>query len=85
MQGGNEPILTMEGERIVDSHGRVSRVTTAGNGAAYGKYLLLGYLPTDLAVVGSEFKVMYMNELFPITVVATTGAVFDPEDTRLKG
>ncbi len=85
MQGGNEPILTLDGERIVDSHGRVSRVTTAGNGAAYGKYLLLGYLPTDLAVVGNEFKVMYMNELFPITVVATTGSAFDPEDSRLKG
>lgn len=85
MQGGNEPILTVDGERIVDSHGRVSRVTTAGNGAAYGSYLLLGYLPTDKAVIGAKFSVMYMNELFPVTVTATTGSSFDPEDTRLKG
>mgnify|MGYP002137633043 CR=1 FL=1 len=28
--GGNEPILTLAGDRIVDAKGRVSRVTTAG-------------------------------------------------------
>ena len=84
MQGGNEPILTVDGNRIVDSHGRVSRVTTAAGGPSVGKHLLLGYLPTELAVVGATFKVMYMNELFPITVAATTGSVFDPEDARLK-
>lgn len=85
IQGGNAPILTVDGERIVDSHGRVSRVTSAANGPSYGKYLLLGYLPTDQARVGEAFKVMYMNELYPITVVATSGSAFDPEDTRLKG
>ena len=84
IQGGNAPIVTDAGERILDSHGRVSVVTTAGNGASYGKYLCLGYLPTDLAEIGNTFKVMYMNELFPVTVVATTGSAFDPDDTRLK-
>ena len=85
IQGGNAPILTNDGERILDSHGRVSVVTTAGNGPSYGKYLCLGYLPTELAEIGNTFKVMYMNELFPVTVVATTGSAFDPDDTRLKG
>jgi glycine cleavage system aminomethyltransferase T/glycine/D-amino acid oxidase-like deaminating enzyme len=84
MQGGNEPIVTVDGERIVDSHGRVSRVTTAGPGPSVGKHLLLGYLPTELAHIGAEFKVSYMNELFPIRVAAVDGAVFDPDDTRLK-
>ena len=84
IQGGNAPIVTNDGERIVDSHGRVSVVTTAGNGPSYGKYLCLGYLPTDMAEIGNTFKVMYMNELFPVTVVATTGSAFDPDDTRLK-
>ena len=32
IEGGNEPILTLDGERILDSHGRVSRVTSAGTG-----------------------------------------------------
>ena len=84
MQGGNEPILTEAGERITDSHGRVSRVTTAGFGPSVGKNLLLGYLPTEHAVPGTKLKVMYMNELFPCTVVGT-GSAFDPENTRLKG
>ena len=83
MQGGNEPLLTPDGERIVDSHGRVSRVTTAGPGPSVGKHLLMGYLPTELAAAGTDLCVMYMNELFPVKVVGT-GAAFDPEDTRMK-
>ena len=83
MQGGNEPILTLDGDRIADSHGRVSRVTSAGPGPSVGRYLLMGYLPVELAVPGTELQVMYMNELFGVEV-AGTGAVFDPDDTRMK-
>ena len=83
MQGGNEPILTLQGERIVDSHGRVSRVTTAGPGPSVGRHLLMAYLPSELAVAGTDLQVMYMNELFPVRV-AGTGAVFDPDDSRMK-
>ncbi len=84
MQGGNEPILTQEGERIVDSHGRASVVTTAGNGPSVGKYLLLAYLPPEHAQIGAELNVMYMNELFPVKVAATSRSVFDPAGDRLK-
>ena len=52
--GGNEPILTLDGERIVDAKGRVSRVTTAGAGPSLGKYLLLAYLPPEHAVEGTK-------------------------------
>ena len=83
MQGGNEPILTLGGDRIVDSHGRVSRVTSAGLGPSVGKQLLMAYLPTDVAQPGTDLQVMYMNETFPVNVVGT-GAAFDSEDTRLK-
>jgi glycine cleavage system aminomethyltransferase T len=83
MQGGNEPILDMNGDRIVDSHGRVSRVTSAGYGPSVGKMLLMGYVPTELAEPGTDLQVMYMNELFPVKVVGT-GSAFDPDDTRLK-
>ena len=85
MFGGNEPILDTDGNRIVDSHGRVSRVTTAGAGPSVGKHLLMGYLPPDKAVVGTKLQVMYMNELFPCTVAAIEGSVFDPDNERLKG
>jgi len=83
MQGGNEPILDMNGDRIVDSHGRVSRVTSAGYGPSIGKMLLMGYVPVEMAEPGTSLQVMYMNELFPCTVVGT-GSAFDPDDTRLK-
>jgi len=69
----------------VDSKGRVSRVTTAGAGPSLGQYLLLAYLPPEHAVEGTELRVMYMNELFPVTV-ARVGSqpLFDPDDTRMK-
>jgi glycine cleavage system aminomethyltransferase T len=83
--GGNEPILTVGGERIVDAKGRVSRVTTAGAAPSLGSYLLLAYLPPDHAVEGTELRVMYMNELFPVRV-ARVGSrpLFDPDDERMK-
>jgi len=49
-----------------------------------GKNLLLGYVPSQYAAPGTQLEVMYMNELFPCTVVGT-GSAFDPENTRLKG
>ncbi|MFV2039410.1 MAG: glycine cleavage T C-terminal barrel domain-containing protein, partial [Acidimicrobiales bacterium] len=84
MQGGNEPILTKDGDRIVDAHGRVSRVTSAGGGPSVGSYLLLAYLPPRYARIGTELNVMYMNELFPVKVAATTSSIFDPQDARLR-
>ena len=84
MMGGNEPILTPDGGRITDSHGRVSRVTSAGYGPSVDRHLLMAYLPRELAVPGTDLQVMYMNELYPVEV-ATTGSVFDPTDSRMKG
>ena len=83
--GGNEPICTPEGERIVDAHGRASRVTTAGAAPSLGTYVLLAYLPPEHAVEGKELRVMYMNELYPVTV-ARVGSqpLFDPDDVRMK-
>jgi glycine cleavage system aminomethyltransferase T len=54
---GREPILTLEGEAIVDSHGRRSYVTSAGSGPSVGKHLLLSYLPPQYAQVGTKLKV----------------------------
>jgi glycine cleavage system aminomethyltransferase T/glycine/D-amino acid oxidase-like deaminating enzyme len=83
--GGNEPILTVDGERIVDAKGRVSRVTTAGSAPSLGTYILNAYLPVEHAVEGKELRVMYMNELYPVTV-ARVGSqpLFDPTDARMK-
>jgi len=82
---GNEPILTLDGERILDGKGRVSYVTTAGAAPSVGKYLLLAYLPPEHAHVGTDLKVMYMNELYPVKVaVVGSQPLFDPNDERMK-
>ena len=81
--GGAEPILTPDGERIVDAHGRESRVTSAGMGPSVGKYILLAYLPPEHAAPGTRLQVLYMNEPFPVTVAAGT-ALFDPRGERMK-
>ena len=82
---GSEPILTVDGERIVDRKGRPSYVTSAGAGPSVGKYLLLAYLPPEHAVVGNELRVMYMADEFPVRVaVAGSTPLFDPDDARMK-
>jgi glycine cleavage system aminomethyltransferase T/glycine/D-amino acid oxidase-like deaminating enzyme len=83
--GGNEPIVTLDGERIVDAHGRPSRVTTAGAAPSLGAFLLLAYLPVEHAVEGNELGVIYMNEQYPVRV-ARVGSqpLFDPTDERMK-
>ena len=83
--GGNEPIVTLDGERIVDVHGRPSRVTTAGAAPSLGAFLLLAYLPVEHAVEGNELGVVYMNEQYPVRV-ARVGSqpLFDPADERMK-
>ena len=80
--GGNEPILTRSGERIVDSRGRESRVTSAGMGPSVGRYLLMAYLPVEHATPGNRLQLLYMNERFPVTVARR--AMFDPENARMK-
>ena len=82
--GGNEPILTLDGNRIVDALGRESRVTSAGMGPSVGRYLLMAWLPPEFARVGERLQAMYMNEYFPVTVAAGGGGLFDPSGTRMK-
>jgi glycine cleavage system aminomethyltransferase T len=83
---GSEPILTIDGARIVDAKARPSVVTSAGAGPSVGKYLLLAYLPPQHAVVGTALRVRYMNEDYPVSVaVAGSRPLFDPDDTRMKG
>jgi len=84
MQGGNEPICDLDGNTLMDSHQRVSRVTTAGYGPSVEKMVLMGYVPREMAVPCTKLQTMYMNEFFPVTVVGTDGP-FDPTDSRLKG
>ncbi len=82
---GGEPIVTPDGKRIVDAHGRPSYVTSAGAGPSVGKLLLLAYLPPQFAQEGTQLAVEYMTELYPVTVaVAGSRPLFDPDNERMK-
>jgi glycine cleavage system aminomethyltransferase T/glycine/D-amino acid oxidase-like deaminating enzyme len=82
---GREPIVTRDGEPLIDAKGRRSFVTTAGSAPSVGKYILMAYLPPEHAVEGGELAVEYMNERFPVTVaVAGSRSIFDPENTRIR-
>jgi glycine cleavage system aminomethyltransferase T/glycine/D-amino acid oxidase-like deaminating enzyme len=81
---GGEPILALDGSRLVDTHGRPSYVTSAGSGPSVGSHLLMAYLPASVSEVGTRLLVEYMGEHYPVTV-ATHGALFDPSGARMRG
>jgi glycine cleavage system aminomethyltransferase T/glycine/D-amino acid oxidase-like deaminating enzyme len=81
---GGEPVLALDGSRLMDSRGRPSYVTSAGSGPSVGSHLLMAYLPVDVAAVGTKLVVEYMGEQYPVTVAAH-GAVFDPAGARMRG
>ena len=82
---GGEPIVTRDGEPLVDAHGRRSFVTSAGAGPSIGKHILMAYLPPEQARVGEELAVEYMTERYPVTVAsADSTALFDPENERVR-
>jgi glycine cleavage system aminomethyltransferase T len=80
---GGEPILTLDGARLVDAYGRPSVVTSAGSGPSVGRHLLMTYLPAELSAVGTPLLVEYLGEQYPVTVT-TQGAVFDPASSRMR-
>ena len=82
---GREPILTSDGAPIVDAKGRRSYVTSAGAAPSVGKYVLMAYLPPELAEVGGRLAVEYMGEHYPVTIdVVGSAPIFDPENTRIR-
>jgi glycine cleavage system aminomethyltransferase T/glycine/D-amino acid oxidase-like deaminating enzyme len=82
---GTEPIVTRAGEPLTDRRGRRSYVTSAGSGPSISKYILMGYLPPEQAVVGTELAVEYLGERYPVTVAsADSTPLFDPDNTRIR-
>jgi glycine cleavage system aminomethyltransferase T/glycine/D-amino acid oxidase-like deaminating enzyme len=80
---GGEPVLALDGPRLMDSLGRPSYVTSAGSGPSVGKHLLMAYLPSWSAAPGTKLLVEYMDEQYPVTV-AGPGALFDPSGSRMR-
>jgi glycine cleavage system aminomethyltransferase T/glycine/D-amino acid oxidase-like deaminating enzyme len=82
---GGEPVLTADGEPLIDAKGRHSYVTSAGSGPSVGKHLLMSYLPAEHAVAGAGLAVEYLGERYPVTVaVAGSTPLFDPENERVR-
>ena len=82
---GGEPVLTRDGEPLVDGHGHRAYVTSAGSAPSLGRHLLMSYLPPGLAVVGTELAVEYMQERYPVTVAAADATpLFDPDNERIR-
>jgi glycine cleavage system aminomethyltransferase T len=83
---GGEPIVTPDGEPLVDGHGHRSYVTSAGSAPSLGKHLLMAYLPPALATVGTGLAVEYLQERYPVTVAAADATpLFDPDNSRIRG
>jgi glycine cleavage system aminomethyltransferase T/glycine/D-amino acid oxidase-like deaminating enzyme len=82
---GREPILTRDGERIVDRKGRSAYVTSAGSGPSVAKHVLLAYLPPEHADEGNGLLVQYMGDRYPVTVAGKgSRSLFDPDNTRVR-
>jgi glycine cleavage system aminomethyltransferase T len=82
---GHEPVLTPDGERIVDGKGRPSYVTSAGSGPSVGKHILMSYLPPEHAQPGTRLTVEYFGERYPVSVAVVGSApLFDPENARAR-
>ncbi len=82
---GGEPILSADGEPLVDGTGRPSYVTSAGSGPSTGKHLLMAYLPAGHARQGARLLVEYLGERYPVTVaVAGSTPLFDPDNERIR-
>lgn len=83
---GREPVLDLQGNPLVDAHGRRSYVTSAGGGPTIGKHILMSYLPPEQAKVGTKLLVEYFGEHYPVTVAAVGATpLLDPENARIKG
>lgn len=83
---GGEPVLSVDGENLIDEKGRRSYVTSAATGPSVGKHLLMSYLPTEYAVEGQALEVLYFGERYPVEVeVVGSKPAFDPENDRLLG
>jgi glycine cleavage system aminomethyltransferase T/glycine/D-amino acid oxidase-like deaminating enzyme len=83
---GGEPVLTPDGEPLVDGHGRRAYVTSAGSAPSLGKHILMAYLPPSAAVEGTRLAVEYMAEQYPVTVArASAEPLFDPDNSRIRG
>jgi len=87
---GISPIIDpATGEVPIDSKGRRSYTTGMSYCPSLKKFVVMGYLPKEIAVQGKSLQIEYFNEdgdgLYPITVqIAGKGSLYDPGNERVR-
>ena len=87
---GISPIIDPDtGEVPVDSKGRRSYTTSMSYCPSIKKHVVMGYLPTKIAIPGKPMSLEYFNEngngVYPMTVqIVGKGSIYDPENKRVR-
>ena len=87
---GISPIIDPDtGEVPVDTKGRRSYSTSMSYCPSIKKHVVMGYLPTKIAIPGKPMSLEYFNEngdgVYPMTVqIVGKGSIYDPENKRVR-
>ena len=87
---GISPIIDpATGEVPVDSKGRRSYTTGMSYCPSLKKFVVMGYLPKEIAIQGKSLLIEYFNEdgdgLYPMTVqIVGKGSLYDPGNERVR-
>ncbi|WP_456390598.1 GcvT family protein [Profundibacter sp.] len=69
-------------EALYDGDTRVGRLTSGGYSVAFGKSIGMGYVPTELACIGTKLKVRMFRELWDAVVVEDSP--YDPKNASIR-
>ena len=87
---GISPIIDpATGEVPIDSKGRRSYTTGMSYCPSLKKFVVMGYLPKEIAIQGKSLLIEYFNEdgdgLYPMTVqIVGKGSLYDPSNERVR-
>ena len=87
---GISPIIDpATGEVPIDTKGRRSYTTGMSYCPSLKKFVVMGYLPKEIAVQGKSLLIEYFNEggdgLYPMTVqIVGKGSLYDPTNERVR-
>ena len=87
---GISPIIdAATGEVPLDSKGRRSYSTSMSYCPSIKKFVVMGYLPKNIAITGKSLLLEYFNEdgdgMYPMTVqIVGKGSIFDPSNERVR-
>ena len=87
---GISPIIDpLTGEVPIDNKGRRSYTTGMSYCPSLKKFVVMGYLPKEIAIQGKSLLIEYFNKdgdgLYPITVqIVGKGSLYDPTNDRVR-